>query len=138
MLASAGLILLSIANSAVTGLLAATVWGTGVCYLWPTMLAAASERFPRGGAVLMGLMGTAGMSSVFFVLPQMGKVYDHYKAQGGEVAASQMSFRLVAVLPALLLIVFGAIWLYDRSHGGFKPIRLTADEELAQPIPPEL
>ena len=27
-----------------------------------------------------------------------------------------MSFRLVAVLPALLLIVFGAIWLYDRSQ----------------------
>jgi hypothetical protein len=25
-------------------------------------------------------MGTAGMLSVFFVLPQMGKVYDHYKA----------------------------------------------------------
>jgi MFS family permease len=138
LLASLGLISLSVANSPVTGLLAATIWGTGVCYMWPTMLAAASERFPRGGAVLMGLMGTAGMSSVFFVLPQMGKVYDYYKAQGGEVTASQMSFRLVAVLPALLLIVFGAIWLYDRSHGGFKPTRLTASEELAQPIPPEL
>jgi MFS transporter len=138
LLASLGLISLSVANSPVTGLLAATIWGTGVCYMWPTMLAAASERFPRGGAVLMGLMGTAGMSSVFFVLPQMGKVYDYYKAQGGELAASQMSFRLVAVLPALLLIVFGAIWLYDRSHGGFKPTRLTASEELAQPIPPEL
>ena len=138
LLASVGLISLSIANSPVTGLLAATIWGTGVCYMWPTMLAAASERFPRGGAVLMGLMGTAGMSSVFFVLPQMGKVYDYYKAQGGELTASQMSFRLVAVLPALLLIVFGAVWLYDRSHGGFKPIRLTASEELAQPIPPEL
>jgi hypothetical protein len=24
----------------------------------------------------------------------------------------------VAVLPAVLPIVFGAIWLYDRSHGG--------------------
>ena len=138
LLASLGLISLSVANSPVTGLLAATIWGTGVCYMWPTMLAAASERFPRGGAVLMGLMGTAGMSSVFFVLPQMGKVYDYYKAQGGDVTASQMSFRLVAVLPALLLIVFGAVWLYDRSHGGFKPIRLTVGEELAEPIQPEL
>jgi hypothetical protein len=78
------------------------------------------------------------MLSVFFVLPQMGKVYDYYKAQGGEVTASQMSFRLVAVLPALLLIVFGAIWLYDRSHGGFKPVRLTTGEELAEPVSPEL
>jgi hypothetical protein len=106
--------------------------------MWPTMLAAASERFPRGGAVLMGLMGTAGMLSVFFVLPQMGKVYDHYKAQGGEVIASQMSFRLVAVLPALLLFVFGAIWLYDRSRGGFKPVRLTPAEKLGEPSTTEL
>jgi len=138
LLASLGLISLSIANSPITGLLAATVWGTGVCYMWPTMLAAASERFPRGGAVLMGLMGTAGMLSVFFVLPQMGKVYDHYKAQGGEMIASQMSFRLVAVLPAVLLFVFGAIWLYDRAHGGFKPIRLTPAEKLEEAVLPKL
>jgi MFS family permease len=129
LLASLGLVSLSIANSPITGLLAATVWGTGVCYMWPTMLAAASERFPRGGAVLMGLMGTAGMLSVFFVLPQMGKVYDHYKALSGEVVASQMSFRVVAILPAILLFVFGAIWLYDRGRGGFKPQRLTPVEK---------
>jgi MFS family permease len=138
LLASLGLISLSVANSPVTGLLAATVWGTGVCYMWPTMLAAASERFPRGGAVLMGLMGTAGMGSVFLVLPQMGKVYDYYKERAGDVTASQMSFRVVAILPALLLFVFGAIWLYDRSKGGFKPIRLTAAEELGEPLPSEL
>ena len=38
--------------------------------------------------------------------------------------ASQTSFRAVAILPAILLIVFGAIWLYDRSKGGFKPVKL--------------
>ena len=58
------------------GLLAATLWGTGVCYMWPTMLATASERFPRGGALLMGLMGTAGTLSIQFVLPIMGTIYD--------------------------------------------------------------
>jgi MFS family permease len=132
LLASAGLLLLSVANSPVTGLLAATVWGTGVCYMWPTMLAAASERFPRGGALLMGLMGTAGTLSIYFVLPEMGKIFDAAKMQaaGGEAAfkalrgdelnrvltvASQTSFRYVAALPSALLIVFGAIWLYERS-----------------------
>jgi hypothetical protein len=40
LLASTGLVLLSIANSPITALLAATDWGTGVCYMWPTMLAA--------------------------------------------------------------------------------------------------
>jgi len=134
-------LLLSVANSPITGLLAATVWGVGVCYLWPTMLAAASERFPRGGALLMGLMGTAGTLSIYFVLPQMGKIFDNTKVHlaGGDAAfntlppdrlneilgiAAQTSFRYVAALPAILLLVFGAIWLYERSQGGFKQVKL--------------
>ena len=142
LLASLGLVALSYADSPVMGLLAATVWGTGVCYMWPTMLATASERFPRGGALLMGLMGTAGSLSIQFVLPQMGRIFDAKKLEvaGGEAAfnalpagpeldhvlgiAAQSSFRAVAALPALLLIVFGAIWMYDRSKGGFKPTRI--------------
>jgi fucose permease len=137
LMASIGLFALSFANSPVTALLAATVWGTGVCYMWPTMLATASERFPRGGALLMGLMGTAGTLSIQFVLPIMGSIFDHKKveAAGGASAfqnlqpgpeldrvlgiAAQASFRDVAALPALLLIVFGAIWFYDRSKGGY-------------------
>ena len=139
LLASLGLLALSVANSPVTGILAATVWGTGVCYMWPTMLATASERFPKGGALLMGLMGTAGTLSINFVLPKMGSIFDVKKAQlaGGDAAfaalsegpakeailgqAAQASFQAVAILPAILLAVFGAIWLYDRSKGGFKP-----------------
>ena len=126
-LASLGLFALSIADSPITGLLAATIWGTGVCYMWPTMLATASERFPRGGALLMGLMGTAGMLSIQFVLPLMGRVFDARKIQlaGGEAAfnalqpgdalnqilgmAAQTSFRYVAVLPAVLIFQFTAI-----------------------------
>jgi fucose permease len=138
LMASLGLLALSAANSPVTGLLAATLWGTGVCYMWPTMLASASERFPRGGALLMGLMGTAGTLSIQFVLPFMGEVFDKKKveAAGGLVAfqklkpgpeldrvlglAAQASFRVVSIGPALLLIVFGGLWLYDRSKGGYK------------------
>jgi MFS family permease len=144
LLASLGLVLLSLANSPVTGILAATVWGIGVCFMWPTMLATASERFPHGGALLMGLMGTAGTASIYFVLPWMGRVFDDkaaevagggaaftaLKAAGGDrlnevqSIASQTSFRAVAWLPAILLLVFGAIWLYDRSKGGFKPVKI--------------
>jgi MFS family permease len=142
LLAALGLVALSYANSPVTGLLAATLWGVGVCYMWPTMLGASSERFPRGGALLMGLMGTAGTLSTRVVLPLMGSVYDNKKIEvaGGVDAfnrlqpgpeldrvlglAAQASFRAVAVLPAILLLVFAAIWLYDRSRGGFKPTRI--------------
>jgi MFS family permease len=142
LLASLGLVALSMANSPVTGILAATVWGAGVCFMWPTMLATASERFPHGGALLMGLMGTAGMLSIKFVLPWMGQIFDTKKIElaGGEVAfnalsgakldeiqgvAAQASFSAVAVLPAILLVVFGAIWLYDRSKGGHKAVRIS-------------
>jgi MFS family permease len=124
LLASLGLVALSVANSPVTGILAATVWGCGVCFMWPTMLATASDRFPRGGALLMGLMGTAGTLSINFVLPIMGKIYDNSKVALGEGGAAQVSFRAVAVLPAVLLLVFGAIWLYDRSKGGFKSVKI--------------
>lgn len=137
LLASIGLFALSFADSPVTGILAATVWGCGVCFMWPTMLATASERFPRGGALLMGLMGTAGTASIYFVLPQMGKIFDneairlagsadaYTKLSGAELdrvkgLAAQLSFKEVAILPAILLLVFGAIWMYDRSKGGFK------------------
>ena len=142
--ASLGLVALSYANSPITGFLAATLWGTGVCYMWPTMLATASERFPRGGALLMGLMGTAGTLSIQFVLPIMGSIYDTSKIEvaGGEDAfnalaegsaelnsvldvAAQTSFRYVAALPAILLLVFGAIWLYDRSRGGYRPKKIS-------------
>ncbi len=141
LLASAGLVALSVANSPVTGILAATLWGTGVCYMWPTMLAAASERFPKGGSLLMGLMGTAGTLSSSFVLPVLGRIFDSKKIEfaGGEAqfnalagaakeqilgAASQISFRYVAVLPFALLFVFGAIWQVERMRGGYKPERI--------------
>lgn len=148
LMAALGLVALSFANSPVTGLLAATLWGTGVCFMWPTMLASASERFPRGGALLMGLMGTAGTLSIQFVLPFMGEVFDKKKVAvaGGVEAfqrltpgpeldrvlglAAQESFRVVAIFPAILLVVFAGIWLYDRSKGGFK--RRSVDQEVPE------
>lgn len=135
--AGIGLYLLSLADSPALAFAAATVWGIGVCYMWPTMLAIVSERFPRGGAVAMGLMGFAGGMSIQFVLPRMGAIFDSAKAQaaGGaerlatlspeamqEVVryASVESFQSVAYVPLLLLPVFGLIWLVDRSKGGHR------------------
>ncbi|HEY3488189.1 MAG TPA: MFS transporter [Gammaproteobacteria bacterium] len=143
LLACVGLLLLSRANSALTGFMAATVWGIGVCYMWPTMLACASERYPRGGALALGLIGTAGALSIHFVLPQMGVLFDRTKiaTAGGEAAfaalsgaeldqvlrvAAETSFQVVAIFPALLILIFGAIWLYDSARGGYRPQTLDA------------
>jgi MFS family permease len=133
--AGLGLYALSQSTSPPTAFAAATLWGIGVCYMWPTMLAIISERFPRGGAMAMGLMGFAGGMSIQFVLPQMGAIFDSAKAQaaGGvdKLAtlspeamqeavriASVESFQSVAIVPLILLPVFGTIWLYDRARGG--------------------
>jgi len=132
--AGIGLYLLSLANSPVLAFAAATVWGIGVCYMWPTMLGIVSERFPRGGAMAMGLMGFAGGMSIQFVLPQMGAIFDAAKAEAAGGAdklatlspdalqeavryASVESFQAVAYIPLLLLPVFGLIWIFDHRRG---------------------
>jgi len=147
--AGIGLYLLSLADSPALAFAAATVWGIGVCYLWPTMLAIVSERFPRGGAVAMGLMGFAGGMSIQFVLPQMGAIFDAAKAQAAGGAdqlaslspdalqeviryASVASFQSVAYVPLLLLPVFGLIWLVDRRKGGHPAATLGAPGATAQ------
>ena len=136
--AGIGLYLLSLANTPVLAFAAATVWGIGVCYLWPTMLAIVSDRFARGGALALGLMGFAGGMSIQFVLPRMGAIFDSAKAEaaGGidklatlapgamqEVVryASVESFQAVAFVPLLLLPVFGLIWFFDRRNGVHQP-----------------
>jgi hypothetical protein len=44
-------------------LIAATIYGVGKTFLWPTMLGVVGERFPKGGALAMGAMGGIGMLS---------------------------------------------------------------------------
>jgi MFS family permease len=131
--AAVGLYLLAAAESPATVFVAATVWGIGVCYMYPTMVASVSERYPRGGAFVMGIMGfAAGMANQTF-LPIMGGIFDSARvaAAGGleqlaslsevELAAvtrlaSIESFRAVAVIPLILLPAFGLIWWYDRRR----------------------
>ncbi len=62
-LAAAGLIALSHATGLAI-LLAATLYGAGKCYLWPTMLGIVAERFPKGGALAMNATSAVGMMSV--------------------------------------------------------------------------
>jgi MFS family permease len=58
-----GLHLLGSASTVVACVIAATVYACGKTFLWPTMLAVVSERFPKGGAVAIGLIGGVGMLS---------------------------------------------------------------------------
>jgi MFS family permease len=117
-LSAVGLFALSAATSPALAFLAATVFGVGKSYFWPTMLGVTSERFPRGGPLLLAIMGGAGMLSVAFILPIMGGWYDAH----GAAAA----FRYVAVLPVILTFVFGGLYLYYRARGGYKAVAIGA------------
>jgi MFS family permease len=75
-LSAIGLFLLSFAYDATTAIAAATVYGLGIVYFWPTMLGVTAERFPRGGAFLLGLMGCVGNLAIGIVQPWMGGVND--------------------------------------------------------------
>jgi MFS family permease len=134
LIAAVGLYWLSVVESAGLVFVAATVWGVGVCYMYPTMVASVSERYPRGGAFIMGIMGfAAGLANQIF-LPIMGGIFDRARiaAAGGVEQlerlsgveleaviriASAESFRATAVIPLLLLPIFGLIWWNDRRTG---------------------
>jgi MFS family permease len=132
--AAIGLYLLSVASSPFTAVVAATLWAFGVCFMWPTMLAASARRYPRGGAWSIGIVGFAGAMAIYFVLPQIGAIYDRAKLAkaGGETAfaalqpgpelssvlayAAERSFQAIAVVPVILFFVFGAVRLTERRR----------------------
>jgi MFS family permease len=78
-LSCVGLYWFSFIETALGAFVAATVFGIGKTFFWPTMLGVTSERFPKGGALLLGMMGGVGMLSVGLIaVPLMGKIQDHY------------------------------------------------------------
>lgn len=80
-LAGIGLYLLSFANNGPTAIAYATIFGLGIAFFWPTMLGVTAERFPKGGALALALMGSIGNLSISQVLPQMGRIVDTYAVQ---------------------------------------------------------
>ena len=100
-----GLLWLSSASGAVS-FMAAAVFAIGVCYFWPTMLSFVAEKIPSSGALGLSLMGGLGMFSVAIVLWAMGLVMDM------DASGSDTLYRL-AILPAILIILFGARLLVE-------------------------
>ena len=132
-LAAPGLYFLAVANSPMAAFAAATLWALGICYFYPTMIGAVAERYPAGGALMIGLMGFAGGLATQFLLPVMGAIFDKAKlAAAGGVAefsalegeglaevlriASTQSFQIVAVIPLCLIPVFAILWFVERRR----------------------
>jgi hypothetical protein len=104
-------------DSAAIAFIAATVFGVGKTFFVPTMLGLASEQLPRGGALLMSIMGGCGMLATAVALPLMGERID----QLGAGAA----LKMMALLPAALGVIFVGLWGYYRARGGYTAVRLS-------------
>jgi len=119
-----GLALLSGARTPTLAFAAAFVFGMGVCFFWPTMLGITSERFPKGGALLLAMTGAAGNVSVALVNPAFGRVIDL-------THSSQLAMRYLIVLPVIAFLIFGAIFLRDSARGGYQAVKLGDASEAA-------
>jgi MFS family permease len=102
--------------SPIVAFAAATVFGVGKTFFWPTMLGVTAEQFPRGGALLLALMGGTGMLSVAVAIPIMGARIDQF----GPGAALQ----LIAVLGVILAFVFVGIYAYFAARGGYRRVQI--------------
>ncbi|MBU3820964.1 MFS transporter [Flavobacteriaceae bacterium XHP0103] len=60
LVAAVGLFFLS-RSVGVMILVAATIYGFGKAFFWPTMLGVVAERFPKGGALTLNIIGGLGM-----------------------------------------------------------------------------
>jgi hypothetical protein len=65
--ASIGLFSLSVAEMGIAIFAAATIYGFGKTFFWPTMLGVVAEQFPKGGALTLNLIAGVGMMGVGIV-----------------------------------------------------------------------
>jgi MFS family permease len=91
-------------------MVAATIYGVGKTFLWPTMLGVVGERFPKGGALTMGAMGGIGMLSAGML--------------GGPGIGYTQDVNTVSKLEQLDPAAYEAVAAKDKSHFlFFTPVR---------------
>lgn len=99
-LGAIGLTLLGSSETATMCIIAATVYGFGKTFLWPTMLGVVSERFPRGGAVTLGLVGGVGMLSAGLLGgPGIGYKQDYFATHNLQATSPDAYARYKAEKP---------------------------------------
>ncbi|MEZ0470172.1 MFS transporter [Luteimonas salinilitoris] len=116
--AALGLWLFGRADTPVLAFAAAALLAVGTAFWWPTMLGLTSERFPRGGALALAVIGAAGAFSTAVAGPVMGWINNAYGAAN--------VLPVWAVLPVAIALIFGILHLVDRARGGYRIERVDA------------
>jgi MFS family permease len=92
-------------------MLALAIYGIGKTFFWPTMLAVASDRFPRTGAIAISIMGGIGMMSAGLIgAPGLGYAKDRFS--GEALAQANPAVYETAKAPAPSRFLF-----FEPKHG---------------------
>lgn len=103
-LACIGLQLASGMQTFAAALLAMGIYAVGKTFFWPTMLAVASDRFPRTGAVAISIMGGIGMLSVGTMGgPGLGYLKDRFAGEALKVQDAALFEEYKAAQPSMFL-----------------------------------
>lgn len=104
-LAATGLVLASSMQTFAVALIALGIYAVGKTFFWPTMLAVASDRFPRTGAVAISIMGGIGMLSAGLIGgPGLGYAKDRFSAETLKTTDAATYEAVKAAKPSKFLI----------------------------------
>jgi MFS family permease len=134
-LAGIGLVLLSYSQG-YWSFAAAAVFALGITYFWPTMLGFVSENVPKSGALGLAIMGGIGFLGGAIAQPVLGGIFDiqtslalpgEYTLEAlreasegtaewdilasAKLIGGKNALRFVAILPGILTVAFGYLYL---------------------------
>ena len=110
--AALGLYLFGRVTTSAGAFAAVALLAVGTAFWWPSMLGITSERFPRTGALGLAIIGGSGSFATAISGPVMGWINDMH--------GPRAVLPIWAILPALLCVGFGLMYLADRARGGYR------------------
>ncbi len=101
-----GLQMASVMQTFTMALIAMGIYAVGKTFFWPTMLAVASDRFPRTGAIAISIMGGIGMLSGGLVgSAGLGYGKDRYTAEALQASNPAAYAEAKAATPSKFLFL---------------------------------
>jgi MFS family permease len=130
-LACVGLNLASGITTFTGAMLALGVYAVGKTFFWPTMLAVASDRFPRTGAIAISIMGGIGMMSAGLIgAPGLGYAKDRFAGEALQQSAPSTYEEYRADKPSEFLWFETAVGLDGKKLGDVQKNLADARERL--------
>ena len=120
-LACVGLNLVSGITTFVGAMAALSIYAVGKTFFWPTMLAVASDRFPRTGAIAISIMGGIGMMSAGLVgSAGLGYAKDRFAGEELQQANPAVYAEYRAATPSKFLFFAESFGLDGKKLGAVK------------------